>query len=202
MKKYIIIAVAFISLIATCGIAFKKARQYKENWQNAAANVKAYDKLLSNEKEKNAAFRITVDQLEYFQDSVLQALNKTREELKIKDKNLKALQYVSSDFERIDTVIFTDTLFVEPSLALDTVLGDEWYKAKIGLRYPASVIVNPEFKSKKHIVVATKKETINPPKKLFIARWFQKKHLVLQLYVEEQNPYVNDEESRYFEIIK
>ena len=46
------------------------------------------------------------------------------------------------------------------------------------------------------------KQTVNPPKKFFIARWFQKKHNVLQVEVVEKNPYMDDQKSKYVEIVK
>jgi hypothetical protein len=64
------------------------------------------------------------------------------------------------------------------------------------------VAVKPEFKSKKHIVVSSKKETVNPPKKFFLFRWFQKKMTVIHVDVVEKNPYVSEETSRYVEIMK
>ena len=63
------------------------------------------------------------------------------------------------------------------------------------------IAVKPEFKSEKHIIVSTKKETVNPPKKFFLLRWFQKKHLVVHVDVVEKNPYVGGETSKYIEIV-
>ncbi len=85
---------------------------------------------------------------------------------------------------------------------MDTVLGDKWYSLGLGLHYPSTVIVKPCFKSDKHIVVSSKKETVNPPKKFFLFKWFQKKHYVINVDVIEKNPYVSNESSRYIEIIK
>ena len=73
---------------------------------------------------------------------------------------------------------------------------------RLGLHYPSIIVVKPEFKSEKHIVVSNKKETVNPPKKFFLLRWLQRKHLVLHIDVVEKNPYVDEESSRYVEIIK
>ena len=116
--------------------------------------------------------------------------------------NLKALQQVKSSFSKSDTIILKDTLFKEVSLHVDTVLGDKWYNVRLGLHYPSTVIVEPEFKSEKHIIVSSKKETVNPPKKFFLFRWLQKKHRVVHIDVEEKNPYVSGETTRYVEIIK
>ena len=202
MKKWLILAI--IGLVVALGAAVHQAKYERDKWKIAMANIKNYDLELSDAKEKNTAYQLTIEQLEYFKDSIFQELDATRKELGIKDKQLKALQYVQSSFTRTDTIIFTqvDTLFREPTLAIDTLLGDEWYKLRLGLQYPSTIAVKPEFKSEKHIVVSSKKETVNPPKKFFLFRWFQRKHYVLKIDVIEKNPYVENASSRYIEIIK
>ena len=200
MKKYLIIAI--IILLAIIGAMWQQVEYANGRWERAEANVKAYSMSLSKEGEKNTALQLTVDQLGYFKDSVLQKLDNTRKELKIKDKNLKALQSLSSSFSRTDTIILKDTLFKEASLAIDTVLGDKWYNVRLGLKYPSTIAVEPYFKSEKNIIVSSKKETVNPPKKFWLFRLFQRKHIVLHIDVVEKNPYVSNESSRYVEIVK
>lgn len=200
MKKYLILAI--VVLVAIIGVMWQQVKYANEKWEVATANMKAYDAQLAAEGEKNIALQLTVDQLGYFKDSVLQELDNTRKQLKIKDKNLKALQAVKSGFTKKDTITMRDTLFKEPTLAIDTLIGDKWYNVRLGLKYPSMIAVQPYFKSEKHIVVSSKKETVNPPKKFFLFRWFQKRHYVLHINVVEKNPYVDDESSKYVEIIK
>ena len=200
MKKYLIITI--IILLAIIGAMWQQVKYANQKWETAEANVKAYANLANTAQGKNAALQLTVDQLGYFKDSVLQELNNTRKELKIKDKNLKALQAVSSSFTKKDTITLRDTLFKDPSIAIDTIIGDKWYNVRLGLKYPSMVAVEPYFKSEKHIIVSSKKETVNPPKKFWLFRLFQKKHLVLHIDVVEKNPYVDNESSRYIEVIK
>ena len=200
MKKYLIITI--IILLAIIGAMWQQVKYANQKWKTAEANVKAYANLANTAQGKNAALQLTVDQLDYFKDSVLQELNNTRKELKIKDKNLKALQAVSSSFTKKDTITLRDTLFKDPSIAIDTIIGDKWYNVRLGLKYPSMVAVEPYFKSEKHIIVSSKKETVNPPKKFWLFRLFQKKHLVLHIDVVEKNPYVDNESSRYIEVIK
>ena len=203
MKKLVISLVILILILAgVAWIFYQKAGKARSDWEIAEGNVKSYCRMLSRSDRNNVALHLTIDQLEYFNDSVLQELNATRKELKVKDKNLKALQSISSSFFKKDTVYLNSVVFKEPSFALDTLIGDEWYSLRLGLKYPSMVAVKPEFKSKKHIVVSSKKETVNPPKKFFLFRWFQKKHVVLHIDVIEKNPYVSNEEDRYVEIIK
>jgi len=200
MNKWLIIIVTI--LLAIIGVMWKQVKYANEKWEIAEANVKTYSMSLSKEGEKNTALQLTVDQLGFFKDSVLQELDKTRKELKVKDKNLKALQSVSSSFSRTDTIILMDTLFKEVSLHVDTVLGDKWYNVRLGLKYPSMVAVQPYFKSEKHIIVSSKKETVNPPKKFFLLRWFQRRHYVIHIDVVEKNPYVDKESSRYVKILR
>ena len=200
MKKYLIITI--IILLAIIGAVWQQVKYANQKWETAEANVKAYANLANTAQGKNAALQLTVDQLDYFKDSVLQELNNTRKELKIKDKNLKALQAVSSSFTKKDTITLRDTLFKDPSIAIDTIIGDKWYNVRLGLKYPSMVAVEPYFKSEKHIIVSSKKETVNPPKKFFLLRWFQRKHYVIHIEVKEKNPYVENESSRYVEVIK
>lgn len=204
MKKIVFwLVVVIIGLLFTMGVMWQQVKYANEKWEKAEANVKGYVSLFDKSEKKNAALQLTVVQLDYFKDSVLMELNNTRKQLKIKDKNLKALQAVASKFSKKDTIYIPgDTIFKEPSFALDTLVGDKWYSVRLGLQYPSMIAIQPEFKSEKHIVVSSKKETVNPPKKFFLFRWFQKKHRVLHIDVVEKNPYVDDETSRYVEIIK
>ena len=202
MNKYLIITI--IVLLAIIGVGWQQLEQVTDKWKVAEANVKAYSEELSTSGKKNTALQLSIDQLKYFNDSVLQALDTTRKELKIKDKNLKALQAVKSGFTKKDTITITqvDTLFKEPTLAIDTLIGDDWYNLQLGLKYPSMIAVKPYFKSEKHIIVSSKKETVNPPKKFFLFRIFQRKHRVLHIDVVEKNPYVENESSKYVEIIR
>lgn len=206
MKKELLITCAILLALAlvNLGITTNKLKKVTAQYETAMANMKAYDSELSTEKDKSTAYQLTISQLEYFQDSILRSLDETRKELNIKDKNLKALQAVQSTFKKKDTIKITqvDTLFREPSLNIDTLMGDEWYRLRLGLKYPSIIAVSPSFNSEKHIIVSNRKETVNPPRKFFLWRWLQKKHIVLNVDVKEKNPYVEEEISKYIEILK
>ena len=197
------IAATIIILFASAFIYYvKQANKLRKELDTAMANVKAYDSMLGESNKKNAAFQLTLDQLKSYQDTILRELYNTKKELKIKDKNVQSLQYVYSTIEKRDTISFRDTIFKEPSLKIDTTIGDKWCKTELSLEYPSKISVHPEFTSEKHIVIHSKKETVNPPKKFWLFRLFQRKHKKIQVDVVEKNPYVNDQISRYIEIIK
>lgn len=202
--KYIHIGTALLIPILTAALILtvRSRGKIEKRWKESTENVKSYSELFSSAKDKNRAFKLTIDQLQYFNDSIIRELNETRESLKIKDSKLKSLQYISSTFTKYDTLIIKDTLFKDPLVQVDTVLSDEWYSVRIGLKYPSTVTVNPMFKSVKHVIVSSRRETVNPPKKFFLFRWFQKKHTVLNIDVVEKNPYIKEQNNRYIEIIK
>lgn len=202
--KYIHIGTALLIPILTAALILtvRSRGKIEKRWKESTENVKSYNELFSSAKDKNRAFKLTIDQLQYFNDSIIRELNETRESLKIKDSKLKSLQYISSTFTKYDTLTIKDTLFKDPLVQVDTVLSDEWYSVRIGLKYPSTVIVNPMFKSVKHVIVSSRRETVNPPKKFFLFRWFQKKHTVLNIDVVEKNPYIKEQNNRYIEIIK
>lgn len=202
--KYIHIGTALLIPILTAALILtvRSRGKIEKRWKESTENVKSYNELFSSAKDKNRAFKLTIDQLRYFNDSIIRELNETRESLKIKDSKLKSLQYMSSTFTKYDTLLIKDTLFKDPLVQVDTVLSDEWYSVRIGLKYPSTVTVNPMFKSVKHVIVSSRRETVNPPKKFFLFRWFQKKHTVLNIDVVEKNPYIKEQNNRYIEIIK
>lgn len=204
IKKYIHIGMTLLIPILTVALILtvKSRGKIEKRWKESTENVKSYSELFSNSENKNRGFKLTIDQLQYFNDSILRELNETREALKVKDSKLKSLQYLSSTFIKYDTLIIKDTLFKDPQIQVDTVLSDEWYSIRIGLKYPSTITVNPMFRSIKHIVVSSRRETVNPPKKFFLFRWFQKKHTVLNIDIIEKNPYMKEQNSRYIEIIK
>lgn len=204
MKKYVVISivVTIVGLVSSLVITIKNARKYEDKWKTAEGNIKAYDELLSSSNKKSAAFQLTNSQLSTVKDSLIKELEKTREQLKVKEKDTKAMQVITSGFTKVDTIVVKDTIFKDRTLSMDTVLQDKWYSMDLKLKYPSTVVIKPTFKSEKHIVVSTKKETVNPPKKLWILRLFQKKHRVLNVDVIEKNPYMENQESRYVEILK
>jgi hypothetical protein len=180
----------------------KSIKNTERSLEIAKLNEKAFIKENSLLKEENLMFKFTIEQLNYFQDSLNTKLNQVRKELNIKDEDVEQLQYLLSQAQKVDTIIYKDTLFIDPTLKIDTLIGDKWYQCNIGLEYPNKVIVKPDFISEKYIIVSSRKETIDPPKKCFILRWFQKKHKVVEVNVIEKNPYIKNKQQRFIEIIE
>lgn len=203
--KYFLICGLILSILPVVNNYFliKSKTSTDKKWKEAVENAKAYSELFSNSESKNRAFKLTIDQLKNSNDSIFQELNEARKELKVKDSKLKSLQYVSSSFSKVDTISLKgDTIFKDSHVNIDTLLSDKWYSVRVGLKYPSTVSIEPKFLSIKYIVVSAKKETVNPPKRFFLFRWFQKKQIRLNVDVVEENPYVQNQDNRFVEIVR
>ena len=204
VKKYIRIGIVIlVSLLAISTYTlYTNNQKLKDEISISVSNQKAFIAENSSLKNESRAFKFTVEQLNCYNDSILQKMNDVRKELKIKDSNLKQMQYLLSVSTKKDTVLFTDTIFKDKGLALDTIIGDKWYNIRLGLKYPNLIYTKPTFTSEKYIIVNKKKETINPPKKFFLFRWFQKKHWVMEVNIKEKNPYIKEINNKFVEIIE
>ena len=204
VKKYIRIGIGILMSLLAVNIytLYNRNQDLEEEISVSMSNQKAFIADNSSLKEENRVFKFTVEQLNYYNDSILQKMNDVRKELRIKDDNLKQMQYLLSEATKKDTIVFRDTLFKEPTLDIDTLIGDKWYNIRLGLKYPNLITTNPTFISEKYIIVNKKKETINPPKKFFLFRWFQRKHWVMEVHIKEKNPYIKETNNKFVEIIE
>lgn len=199
MKKYVII---FILLLCAAGVyLFMENKKLNKKYEASIENIKAYDAQLSGLENNNRVFKLTIDQLNYFNDSILQRMNEVRKELGIKDSKLQELQYELSYGKRSDTLRLRDTIFVE-NFKLDTIVEDKWFKTNLYLEYPNTIALNPEIELERYAYINGKRETVNPPKKFWLFRLFQRKHIVVEVNVREMNSYVKNKTQRFIQIIE
>ena len=201
MKLNLFKVLFIVSLLGIGIYAWNERQDLKKEVCTLRNNQKAFIAENSSLKNESRAFKFTIEQLNYYNDSILQKMNNVRKELSIKDNDLKQMQYLLSEATKKDTIVFRDTLFREPTLDIDTLVGDKWYNIRLGLKYPNLITTNPTFISEKYIIVNKKKETVNPPKKFFLFRWFQKKHWIIEVHIKEKNPYIKEIDNKFVEII-
>lgn len=204
MGNYIKITVLIVLCLLVSAIYTlnKKNQQLQESLDISISNEKAFIAENNSLKEEGRVFKFTIEQLSYYNDSILNKIIALKEELQIKDKELVQAQYLLSKANKSDTIVFRDTIFRTETLDIDTLLKDEWHSINIHLKYPNTIITTPSFISEKFIVTNYNKETVNPPSKYWIVRLFQKKHKVLKVTVVEKNPYIQTEKQKFIEIIK
>lgn len=203
MKKYLFVALVLLlsALLLEGYRVYSDLQKYKGLYNKERQNVEAYEQLNSSLNEDIKEFQLTVDDLRASKDSINQRLVNQVEKMKIKDKTIQSLQYTTSIANKTDTIILSDTIFKEP-VAIDTLVGDKWYNMKLKLKYPSTIITEPTFKSEKYVVIHTKKEYDKKPSKIFFIRWFQKKHTTVVVEMEEKNPYIENGENRFIQIVK
>ena len=196
LTKIAIIGVVLIGLLLTLYLQHKQIQSLQKSYSIAVNNEKAASK-------QNRVFQLRVDQLQYFGDSITLKLDSVRKALKIKDKAIQSMQYIQESITKpnADIILFHDTIFIK-DLKIDTMIGDQFYSLKLYLAYPDTLMAKPAFINEKYIFVSSKKETIDPPKKFFLLRWFQKKQIILTVDIIDKNPYVENKNQRLIEIIK
>lgn len=203
-KIKLIIGLIIVAIIAGLGttVVVMNNRIDKLNTEVAEAttNIKAYELENLALKDNTIEFQYTIEQLNHSKDSLNQKINKLRKDLKIKDKDIQKLQYVLSENQKKDSIIVHDTLFVE-KVKIDTTLSDNWSKLHLQLEFPNKVVTEYSFKNESLVTTYLKKETIKPPHKCIFVRWFQKKHKMIYVEVNEQNPYCEIKEQKFINII-
>lgn len=203
-KIKLIIGLIIVAIIVGLGttVAVMNNRIDKLNTEVAEAttNIKAYELENLALKDNTIEFQYTIEQLNHSKDSLNQKINKLRKDLKIKDKDIQKLQYVLSENQKKDSIIVHDTLFIE-KVKIDTTLSDDWSKIHLQLEFPNKIVTEYSFKNESLVTTYLKKETIKPPHKCIFVRWFQKKHKMIYVEINEQNPYCEIKEQKFINII-
>ena len=196
----LIIVAIIVGLGTTVVVMNNRIDKLNTEVAEATTNIKAYELENLALKDNTIEFQYTIEQLNHSKDSLNQKINKLRKDLKIKDKDIQKLQYVLSENQKKDSIIVHDTLFIE-KVKIDTILSDDWSKLHLQLEFPNKVVTEYSFKNESLVTTYLKKETIKPPHKCIFVRWFQKKHKMIYVEVNEQNPYCEIKEQKFINII-
>jgi hypothetical protein len=199
MKKYIYTAVlaVILGLSISLYMAISTNNKYKKSIDIYDNNFKALNLKYDSLSNETIAYKFEVEQLEYINDSIVNKLDESRKELKIKDRDLKQMQYILSEGNKTDTIIFKDTVFRDNFIKIDTTLGDKWVNVKLESLNPNTLSYNIKYTSELEVFAYTEKEIIGTPKKCFIGRWFQRKHKVTKVDVKDNNPYATIKNKKF-----
>lgn len=193
MKKFVL--VVFSIYTAAFVLLFKCYLDTCAKYERAAANIKSYENYLNSTDSIVIKLNRNLAELSQSKNEIEKKLLHTIDSLKIKRKRVKEIQYIESTFKVNDTIFFRDSIYTP----LDTIFGNKWYTIDL-IMADKFVSISPSFKSEKHVIVENRKETIEPPKKFFLFRWFQKKHWVQYVTVEEKNPYIETDKNYFINI--
>lgn len=201
MKRIFIIICLILSFLFIIFFQYNTINKLNKKYDKAIINTKALMHENINEKNKSKIYEFTIDQLKYFNDSINLKIDSVIKDNKIKSEKIEQLQYQKTITSTKDTIITKDTIFVK-SLRIDTTLIKKGYILDLKLEYPNKIMVHPTFENEQYVIFTINKETIDPPKKLFFLRWFQKKHTIINVDVYNTNEYVDVKEKRFIKTIK
>ena len=87
VKRFIRIGIVILMSLLAVSVytLYTNNQKLKEETSTLISNQKAFIAENSSLKEENRVFKFTVEQLNYYNDSILQKMNDVRKELKIKD---------------------------------------------------------------------------------------------------------------------
>ena len=206
IEKILIALVIALSILLCISIYIDRCRiaQNKSN----EANLKAYIALNDTLSSTNRMFEFKASQLNYLNDSLVNQMNTIRKNIGVKDKNLKGLGYIKSTVRIHDTVFVNRIRDGDKTLSIDTVINKKWYQIEIDYKggrcseCKDTLIVSPKISSEKYVVISTSKEYVDAPKKWWLQRIFQKKEEVVDVKVDETNPYIYSDHERFIKVIK
>lgn len=197
-----VVAAIIIGLGITVGVQAHQNKVWREKYEQVQQTNTSYFKDLQSAKNNIHQYELTLADLQLINDSITNKLLDLQKELKVKDKQVQNLQYMYSHFAKVDTVILDDTVFLDIDFCLDTIIGDEWITNDLHLEYPGDIALTTQVQSKKSIIVYLAKEPVGPPRKTWIGRLFQKKRKVAKVYIDEENPYIDDQQNLFIDVIK
>lgn len=144
----------------------KKLSQSLETAQN---NIEAYQGLLSDSQQASNVLKLTVEQLQNSNDSVLHKLDSVRKELKIKPKQLHTAATQTQVLNVIGSKGVGGNIIVKDSIYTDSILYNPLTKVKYTIGND-TVNIAIDLQNEQYLYVYTKREYKN--KKNFFKRLF------------------------------
>lgn len=187
----ILLSAALFYFVSKCDRVANERDQY-------ASLTKSYSRVMMDSDNERTVFRMRISDLEVTGDSLICVLDSMRRQIGIRDKRLREMHHRVTYVERTDTIYLSDSIFIS---GLDTTITDGWVSTQLKIEVPNKITHSVSVRNQTDLFVTTKRETVNPPRKFFLFRLFQKKHLVVTVVAKEGNPWCQTAESRHVEIV-
>lgn len=129
-------------------------------------NYKYYESQFNNTEKQNRVLQLTVNELKLSKDSLVQAINKAKKELKVKDQNLKEAHVINTEMKDTTTVkIITKEVDFTKELKLNSL-------TTITVSRKDSILTTIlDLKNQQILIVEEKKEYRNKYKNLWKRFW-------------------------------
>lgn len=192
-----LVTIGIISLLTvTIFVLGGQLNKKNEEINRLSNNIQAYEQLVTNKEEINTTLQLTVKELTNSQDSLLQQLNTVRQELKVKNKNLKQAQVINTVIKDTVTKVitvdknFNETLKINPLTTIKVSRTDSILTAKI------------DIQNQQILFIEEKKVYKNKYKNGWIRFWHfdWKKIRVRKYQIQNSNPLIRVTDTRIVEI--
>lgn len=195
-------AVAF--LISWGVMLHKENKKLSESLELAQNNIEAYQGVINDSQQANNVLKLSIDELQSYNDKILHEMDSVREELKIKDKQL------STAATQTQTIVVNDGK--ETEVDLSEVLKDTTYTDSIKYNDLTTVVytiskdsvnIGLTIENTQYLFVYSTKEYKN--KKSFLKRLFTldfKKIWKYKYEIVNSNDLINTDDVRIVEIRK
>lgn len=150
-------------------ILHNQNKKLSQNLETAQNNIEAYQGLLSDSQQASNVLKLTVEQLQNSNDSVLHKLDSVRNELKIKPKQLHTAATQTQVLNVIGSKGVGGNIIVKDSIYTDSILYNPLTKVKYTIGND-TVNIAIDLQNEQYLYVYTKREYKN--KKNFFKRLF------------------------------
>lgn len=190
---------AVLALGLTCVWQGNKIKTQDARISQIYNNYKYYESQFNNTEKQNRVLQLTVNELRLSKDSLVQAVNKAKKELKVKDQNLKEAHVINTETKDTTTVkIITKEVDFTKELKLNSL-------TTITVSRKDSILTTIlDLKNQQILIVEEKKEYRNKYKNGFVRflHFDWKRDKVKKYSIINSNPLIKVTDTRVLEIPK
>lgn len=190
---------AVLALGLTCVWQGNKIKTQDARISQIYNNYKYYESQFNNTEKQNRVLQLTVNELKLSKDSLVQAVNKAKKELKVKDQNLKEAHVINTEMKDTTTVkIITKEVDFTKELKLNSLT------TIIVSRKDSILTTILDLKNQQILIVEEKKEYRNKYKNGFVRflHFDWKRDKVKKYSIINSNPLIKVTDTRVLEIPK
>lgn len=190
---------AVLALGLTCVWQGNKIKTQDARISQIYNNYKYYESQFNDTEKENRVLQLTVNELKLSKDSLVQAVNKAKKELKVKDQNLKEAHVINTEMKDTTTVkIITKEVDFTKELKLNSL-------TTITVSRKDSILTTIlDLKNQQILIVEEKKEYRNKYKNGFVRflHFDWKRDKVKKYSIINSNPLIKVTDTRVLEIPK
>lgn len=193
-----IVAVGFVSLLIAT-ILFQNNQLNKKNKEidRITNNIRAYESIATDKEAHNRVLQLTINELNYSKDSLVQYINQVKKENKVKDKNLISASVINTEIkDSVKTVIKREAIDFEEELKLNELT------TIIVSKKDSILAAKIDIKNQQTIFVTETKEYKNTYRNVWVRFWhFDFKKIRTKKYqIVNSNPLIKVTDTRVVEV--